>query len=310
MNDVIWMIPKTDEGKQEKRYIGVCYNTPKCSRFENPHFYADVENEILEIKNVYGEIDLLILGDFNARMSDLMPKEHDVEDADERYEDMSLSNSCRRSEDKVINNEGRKLVKFCEILKLVILNGNREGDWEGKMMFISKIGASVIDYILCSQNVGTFIKTLQIKDSIISENIIAETVTERRSDTNGRELGRGKRYRDKGIYHEQLINVYKQYEDKREEFEQRIGGKLTELFIIGINHLLGEGKIGEAIKTSNSLLDSIGWGMQKRIKKNYVTMSWFSEACRQGKEEALWAFRKWKNEKTKENRCKYVEKRI
>jgi hypothetical protein len=50
--------------------------------------------------------------------------------------------------------------------------------------------------------------------------------------------------------------------------------------------------------------------MQKRIKKDHVTMSWFSKECRQEKEEALWALRKWKNEKTKENRCKYVEKRI
>jgi galactose-1-phosphate uridylyltransferase len=39
-------------------------------------------------------------------------------------------------------------------------------------------------------------------------------------------------------------------------------------------------------------------------------MHWFSKECRQEKEEALQALRKWKNEKTKENICKYVEKRI
>jgi hypothetical protein len=77
---------------------------------------------------VCGELDLIILGDFNARMRDLMPKEYDVVDEDERYENMSLSISCRRSEDKVINDEGRTLVNFCEILKLEILNGSREGD--------------------------------------------------------------------------------------------------------------------------------------------------------------------------------------
>jgi hypothetical protein len=166
-----------DEGKQEKVCIGVCYNTSKGSRYENPHLYADLENEISEIKNVYGEIDLIILGDFNSRTGDLMPKEYDIEDEDERYEDMSLSNSCR-SEDKIINDEGRKLVNFCEILKLEILNGNRKGGWEGKMTFISKIGASVIDYIyiLCSHNIGSFVKTLQIKDYIISDHNIVETV--------------------------------------------------------------------------------------------------------------------------------------
>jgi hypothetical protein len=64
-----------DEGKQEKVNIGVCYNAPKGSRYKNPHFYADLENEISEIKNGYGAIDLIILGDFNPRTGDLMPKE-------------------------------------------------------------------------------------------------------------------------------------------------------------------------------------------------------------------------------------------
>jgi hypothetical protein len=146
-------------------------------------------------------------------MGDLMPKEYDVEDEDERYENMSLFNSCRRSEDKVINDEGRKLVNFCEILKQEILNGNREG----KMTFISKIGASVIDYILCSQNVGSFMKTLHIKDSVISDRNIVETVIGRRSNTNSRAVGRGQKIRDKGIYHDKLINVYKWYEDKKVE---------------------------------------------------------------------------------------------
>jgi hypothetical protein len=104
-----------------------------------------LENEISEIRNVYGEINLIIL-DFNSRTGDLMIKEYDVEDEDETYENMSFSN-FHRSEDKIINDKGRKLVNFCEILKLEILNGKREGDWEWKMTFISKIGASVIDYI-------------------------------------------------------------------------------------------------------------------------------------------------------------------
>jgi hypothetical protein len=85
MNDVIWIILKMDEGKQEKVCIGVCYNAPKGSRYENPHFYADLKNEISEIKNLYGEIDQIILEDFNSRTGDLMPKEYDVEDEDERY---------------------------------------------------------------------------------------------------------------------------------------------------------------------------------------------------------------------------------
>jgi hypothetical protein len=40
-----------------------------------------------------------------------------------------------------------------------------------------------------------------------------------------------------------------------------------ELFIIGINHLLGEGRINEVIEATNRLWDSIGWGMQKESRR-------------------------------------------
>jgi hypothetical protein len=123
-----------------------------------------------------------------------------------------------------------KVVTNCEILKLLILSGNREGDWEGKMTFISKIGAGVKYHILCSHNIGSLVKTRQIKESIIICHNIVETVTERKRETNGREVGRVQKIRDKGIYHDKLINLYKWYDEKREDLEQRRDGKLTELF--------------------------------------------------------------------------------
>jgi hypothetical protein len=61
---------------------------------------------------MYGEIDVIILEDFNSRTGDLMPKEYDVEDEYERCENISFSNSCGRSQDKIINDEGRKLINF------------------------------------------------------------------------------------------------------------------------------------------------------------------------------------------------------
>jgi hypothetical protein len=69
------------------------------------------------------------------------------------YKNNLFAVSSRRSEDKEVNEEGRKLISFCEILNLEILNGSREGDVEGKMTFISKIGMSVIDYTLCSYDI-------------------------------------------------------------------------------------------------------------------------------------------------------------
>jgi hypothetical protein len=76
------------------------------------------------------------------------------EEVNSWYRDDSFSGSSRRSKDKVLNDDGRKLISFCETLNLEILNGNREGDIPGKITFLAKTGASVIDYILCTYGVG------------------------------------------------------------------------------------------------------------------------------------------------------------
>jgi hypothetical protein len=60
------------------------------------------------------------------------------EEVNSWYRDDSFSRSGRRSKDKVLNDEGRKLISFCETLNLEILNGNREGDIPGKITFLTK----------------------------------------------------------------------------------------------------------------------------------------------------------------------------
>jgi hypothetical protein len=77
-----------------------------------------------------------------------------------------------------VNEEGRKLIYFCEILNLEILNDSREGDVEGKITFISKTGMSVIDYILCSYDIVRCLNTFRVRDMAISDHNIIETVIE------------------------------------------------------------------------------------------------------------------------------------
>jgi hypothetical protein len=78
----------------------------------------------------------------------------------------------------VVNEEDRKLISFCEILNLEILNGSRECDVEDKMTFISKTGACVIDYILCSYDTGRCLRTFRIRHMTISNHNIIETAIE------------------------------------------------------------------------------------------------------------------------------------
>lgn len=71
---------------------------------------------------------LIITGDFNARIGQLQCQS-----------ERGLGDT-RRSEDMVINGEGRRLIEFCEAIDGFIRNGNIKGDWEGKSTYVSEGG--------------------------------------------------------------------------------------------------------------------------------------------------------------------------
>lgn len=54
----------------------------------------------------------------------------------------------RRSKDKKVNEEGRKLCRFLEEYGWSIVNGNIKGDEEGEWTFTGGRGESVIDYVM------------------------------------------------------------------------------------------------------------------------------------------------------------------
>jgi hypothetical protein len=76
-----------------------------------------------------GELDIIVMGDLSARCGDLIPRGlMQGEGENGWYKDNLYAGSSRRSGDKVVSGEGRKLISFCGILNLEILNGSREGD--------------------------------------------------------------------------------------------------------------------------------------------------------------------------------------
>jgi hypothetical protein len=64
--NALWAILKM-KGVERKVGLGISYNLPRGSKYENLRFFDELENEFLEFKNIYGEIDIL-MGDFNAEV--------------------------------------------------------------------------------------------------------------------------------------------------------------------------------------------------------------------------------------------------
>ena len=64
----------------------------------------------------------------------------------------SLQPKCRQNVDNQINNHGKQLIDICKNCDLRILNGRTKGDSLEKPTYHGPNGISVIDYIICDQN--------------------------------------------------------------------------------------------------------------------------------------------------------------
>lgn len=97
-----------------------------------------------EITETYGNIPILMLGDFNARIGGLG-----------NWDPEALENTCltgeRNPKDKNVNTRGMKLCDFMDQNGMIVLNGRTEGDMDGEFTFENTNGNSTID--LCWINV-------------------------------------------------------------------------------------------------------------------------------------------------------------
>ncbi len=123
------------------------------------------------------EVNLVIIGDFNARIG--LEGGRINEWGEERK---------RKSRDIICNAEGKHLVKWVEEKRLEIVNGgdidNSGGDWT----YVGHLGNTVIDYVITNQIGKGEIDHMNILDSILSDHQPIELILRReRKDTDSNE---------------------------------------------------------------------------------------------------------------------------
>lgn len=110
-----WMIITVCMGKERRRNMGII-------------------NQWLEEKK---EDNVIIYGDLNARTGD-----------EGRGWDEEGKKKVRKSRDKIMNQEGKEIIKWVEDNGMQIRNGNSEGNEEGDYTYIGARGQTVIDYVI------------------------------------------------------------------------------------------------------------------------------------------------------------------
>lgn len=133
------IIKMKEVGVEEKVWLVSVYNNVGFKEVQKS-LGSKVEEAIVEGARV------IIAGDLNARIGEA----HAAVDDD--GEDDGWAAGLRKSEDKTINAEGRRLLKFCELYGLAVLNGRTRGDEEGKLTYAGGGGSSVLDLVMVAES--------------------------------------------------------------------------------------------------------------------------------------------------------------
>ena len=154
-------IDKSALGSSHDLFICGVYIPPENSSYFDNEIFTDLENDIAHYST---KGNIMLLGDFNARTSknvDYISKE-----GSSYINDVTENSSLPRNRenfDNIINNHGKKLLELCKHCNLRILNGRKTGDSFGKPTFHGKHGTSVVDYIICDQELAQSIENFIVK---------------------------------------------------------------------------------------------------------------------------------------------------
>ena len=141
------------------------YNPPENSLYRDDQLFKKLENDLLEI---YAEGDIqfhILMGDWNARCGELLDFEEGKDVIDSASEPGERQNA-----DKIINKTGISLINFCILLGLRIVNGRTRGDSSGNFTYLSKAGASVVDFCLVSSDSMRMVDNFSVIDRVESSH--------------------------------------------------------------------------------------------------------------------------------------------
>lgn len=205
------------------------YIPPEASPFyENKPFkgISMLENQLMDIdiNNVY----LVFAGDLNARtasLSDTIQFKNNVPDLEEydeiinTFDEMRARVSC----DKTVNKFGKELINFCITYSLLIIN-SRSGEDEGigNFTFVGATGNSVIDYIICSQNIFKYFKEFSIEERTESSHFpLSVNLETEYSFSHTNDMDKENNTRTKYFFNDETIK----------QFRDAISSKLTNEYV-------------------------------------------------------------------------------
>ena len=155
-DDYLWLKLKKEHFNTDNDiYLCAVYDPPPQSTYSQRITKDPLELIEEEIIKYSQSGQILLMGDFNARISDA--PDYIMNDDDEYlpiYDDYTYDQTIhtRYSQDKVIDSRGKHLLEICIGNKMRILNGRCLGDTLGSYTCHTYNGSSVVDYAVASES--------------------------------------------------------------------------------------------------------------------------------------------------------------
>ncbi|XP_066593195.1 uncharacterized protein [Prorops nasuta] len=104
----------------------------------------------------------LIGGDWNARIGEAKEEEEGEE---------GRRNVGRKSRDRVVNAEERRMIELVGEMGLEVFNGTVRGDIEGEYTYVGHMGRSVIDYVVGDRETREEIREMEVEVRVESDHL-------------------------------------------------------------------------------------------------------------------------------------------
>ena len=139
--------------------LGVVYIPHDMSEYHHEDIFDHLANDIITIKAMH-DVPIVLIGDFNARTgttsdfeqefihNGLFPEEDSLK---QYFEEQNIMN--RVNKDRQVNKNGRKLIEFCKMSDMKIVNGRIGRDKaSGNYSCYTATGKSTIDYAVATMD--------------------------------------------------------------------------------------------------------------------------------------------------------------
>ena len=134
----------------DELFVIFCYKEDRESKFKTKNYFDNVKQHIVNHKMK----DVMIVGDLNGRIGKL-------------NDNRQLNLTPRKSDDLMINGQGKEIIDFCNETALLIANGRLEnGNCTYFTLHNEETKKSVIDYLIISQSLIHDISNFEIHEPV------------------------------------------------------------------------------------------------------------------------------------------------